>query len=106
MPMVMTVLEARVPRAQWGALEQTHRERMGPERLPPPLVRTLLVQSAGDPEVWQLIALWRSREALEAYRRSVATPGGVVLFRSVGAEPRLAVYDVAQEVAAPAPPAP
>lgn len=95
----MTVLEARVLREQWGTLEQTYRERLAPA-VPPQMVRSLLVQSANDPEVWQGLSFWRSREALEDYRRSVDTPGGVLLFRSVGAEPKLMIYDVVQEVTA------
>ena len=49
MRMVMTVLEARVPREQWANLEQTYRGRLAPNVLPQ-MLRSLLVQSAGDPE--------------------------------------------------------
>ena len=96
----MTVLEARLRGDRWSELERMHAEEMGPAHLPPQLVRTFLAQDSGDPEVWQLIAVWRSREALGEYRRSVETPGGVLLFRAVGAEPTLRILEVAQEVAA------
>lgn len=96
MPMVMTVLEARVPRERWAELERTYREGLGPN-VPPQMARSLLVQGARDPEVWQLLGFWRSREALDEYRRSVETPGGVLLFRGVGSEPELAIYDVVRE---------
>src|SRR5262249_61269337 len=43
---------------------------------------------------------WRYREALEEYRRSVETPRGVLLFRVVGAEPLLMMFEVVQEVTA------
>jgi hypothetical protein len=97
---VMTVLEARVPQERWAELEQTYKRRLVPN-VPPEMVRSLLVQSADDPERWQGISFWRSREDLEEYRRSVDTPGGVLLFRSVGAEPSLTIYEVAHEVAGP-----
>ena len=99
MRMVMTVLGARVPQERWAELEQTYRERLAPN-VPPQMERSLLVQSTDDPETWQGISFWRSREALEEYRRSVDTPGGVLLFRSVGTEPTLRMFEVAQDVAA------
>jgi heme-degrading monooxygenase HmoA len=98
--MVMTVFEARVSEEQRGALEQRYRTRVGPEHLPPQLIRTYLVQSTSDPEAWQLITTWRSREDLQEYRRSVEAPEGVLLFRSVGAEPMLVIYNVVQETGA------
>ena len=39
--------------------------------------------------------IWRSREALEEYRRSVSTPTGIAMFQSVGAEPMVSVWSVA-----------
>jgi hypothetical protein len=100
MAMVMTVLEAPVSRQQWSVLAQTFQEWLGPQYFPPQLVQSLLVQSASDPEVWQIVAIWQSRDALEEYRRSVVMPGGVLLFRSVGADPILTIYDVVHEVPA------
>jgi len=44
--------------------------------------------------------VWR-REALDEYRRSVETPGGVLRFRAAGAEPTLSIFDVAVHVGGP-----
>ncbi len=90
--MVMTVLEGHVAAEKWDALRQTYTQ--GSNRLPSQMVQTLLVQSAADPTVWQVIGIWRSRKALDEYRRSVETPGGVLMFRSVGAEPTLTILEV------------
>ncbi len=98
MPTVMTVLEARVSREQWAELERTYREVLEPN-IPPQMTRSLLAQDTRDPEVWRLLGFWRGREALDAYRRSVETPGGVLLFRSVGSEPTLAISDVVRDTA-------
>ena len=57
-------------------------------------MQTLLVQGTADPGLWRVITIWRSRAALDEYRRSVETPGGVRILRSVGAEPRLTIFDV------------
>ncbi len=91
--MVMTVLEAHVASDQWETLRKVFSESA--DHLPPQMVETLLVQGTADPTLWQGISIWRSRKALEEYRRSVETPGGVLFFRSVGAEPRLTILEVA-----------
>jgi catechol 2,3-dioxygenase-like lactoylglutathione lyase family enzyme len=89
---VMTVLEARVSEQQWADLVQLY-ER-GASRLPPQMLQTFLVQSDSDRELWRGISIWRSRAALEEYRRSVQTPGGIAMFRAVGAEPTLGIWTV------------
>jgi hypothetical protein len=53
------------------------------------------LQSTSDTTLWRAVAIWKSREGLEEYRRSVKTPGGVLLFRGVGAEPTLFILEVA-----------
>ncbi len=58
------------------------------------MLHTFLVQSAADPELWRGISIWKSRAALDEYRLSVAVPGGVRFFRSVGAEPTLSIFEV------------
>jgi hypothetical protein len=50
-------------------------------------VESFFVHSTEDPTLWRVISVWRSREALDEYRRSVETPGGVLMFRAAGAEP-------------------
>jgi quinol monooxygenase YgiN len=96
--MVLTVLEAQVPENQWEALRSAYE---GPitASLPPQLVQSFLLQSESDPTLWWATSVWKSRAALEEYRNSVETPGGVLLFRSVGAEPTLSIYNIAAHVA-------
>ncbi len=96
---VMTVLEAHVPAERWAELLETSRSHGG--RLPPQLLRTFLVQGEDDPTLWRIIAIWRSRAALDEYRAAAATPGGVAMFRAVGAEPSLGIWRVRQEVPDP-----
>ena len=90
--MVMTVLEAHVTDDQWSTLTQAYRQ--GKAHLPPQMVQTFLVQSTAEPTLWRGISVWQSREALDEYRHSVETPGGVLMFRAVGAEPTLSIFDV------------
>ena len=88
----MTVLEGRVAPDRAAELRRVY-DNAGP--LPPQMVQTVLAQSTADPDIWRVMSLWRSREALEEYRQSVSTPTGIMMFRSVGAEPAVSVWDVA-----------
>ena len=97
--MVMTILEAHVAPENWAALEQAYQQGSG--RRPEQMVQSFLVRSAEDPMLWRGISVWRSREALDEYRRSVETPGGVLMFRAAGAEPRLSSFDVAVHYGGP-----
>ena len=91
--MVMTVLEARVAEAYWPRLRQAFEDAAA--QLPAQIVQSFLVQGADDPALWRVVTVWRSREALTEYRRSVEVAGGVLMFRAVEAEPTLAIFDVA-----------
>jgi heme-degrading monooxygenase HmoA len=89
--MILTVLDARV------ALERAHdlqaAYNSAGDALPPGFIRSNLLQDSADPEQWRIQTMWESREALEAMR-SKGTPGGVLIFRSAGAEPTLTVFSV------------
>ncbi len=97
---VMTVLEARVPRERWDDLRASFAQGQG--QLPRQMVHSYLMQSAADPELWRTVAVWESRAALDEYRRSVETPGGVLFFRAAGAEPTLALFEIVVQQTGPA----
>jgi quinol monooxygenase YgiN len=94
--MAMTVLEAQVAQPNWPKLSQAYAEKT--KKLPPGLVQTFLVQSRTDNTVWRIISVWESQAALDDMRRTTETPGGVLIFRAAGAEPKLSVYSVDQHV--------
>ena len=91
-PMVMTVLEARVPADRLADVEKVFAEGMSP--LPPEIVESYLVRDTKDPALFRLTTVWRSQEALQAMRASGVKPKGVVMFESVGATPSLSVFEV------------
>lgn len=68
--------------------------------LDPGIVQTFLLRGSQDAERWQIVTLWESRAALDAMRQSGETPRGVLIFRAAGAEPLLAVFEVAGHAAA------
>jgi len=92
MPMVMTVLEARVPAERLGEVEKVFREGMAP--LPPEIVESYLVRDTRDAALFRLTTVWRSLEALQAMRQSGVKPKGVQMFEAVGATPTLGVFEV------------
>jgi heme-degrading monooxygenase HmoA len=93
--MILTQLEGRVSEVQWDELKKAF-DRASQE-LPPAILHSYLLQEETEKEVWRVVTIWQSRQALEAYRASVETPGGVLMFRAAGTEPTLFVYEVVKD---------
>ena len=90
--MVITVLEAHVDADHWVAFQTDYKNRT--KHLPPQMVQTFLLQSAMDQTLWQIVSVWKSREALDEMRNSGETPEGVIMFRNAGTEPKLSIFNV------------
>jgi heme-degrading monooxygenase HmoA len=95
--MVITVLEALVAPEKAAALEATYQEAT--KNLDAGIVQTFLLRAVREPVKWQIVTIWESRAALDAMRQSGETPRGVLMFRSVQAEPTLFVYDIVAQAA-------
>jgi len=87
---IITMLEARVHEEQVSGLVDSF-DASG--ELPSAIVESFLIR-VSDSDLWRIVTVWKSREALDEYRTSVDTPGGVLIFRSAGAEPSLTVSEV------------
>jgi heme-degrading monooxygenase HmoA len=98
--MVITILEAHVAPDKAAVLEAAYRQ--GIEQLDVGIAQTFLVRGSKDSNVWRIITVWESRDALEQMRRSGETPRGVLMFRAADAEPVLSVFDVLAHAVAPA----
>ena len=90
--MIVTQLEARVSPEKSDILKTAFEKSL--QHLPSAIDRSYLVQDRTDNDVWRVITIWKSREALQRYRESVETPEGVLMFRQAGAEPTLTISDV------------
>lgn len=92
---VLTVVSARVDSAQEGRLTAAYQSVLDAD-VPDGLLASALLR--GDGNQWQIATLWRDRAALDAMRaRMRADPGlsaAPGVFRAVGAEPVLAIFDV------------
>ena len=94
--MVMTILEARVAKENWAALEQAFLQAA--QYHDAGLVKSFLTHSLKEPDLWRIMSIWESREALEKMRASGETPRGVLMFRSAQAEPSLSIFEIAQQL--------
>ncbi len=94
--MVMTILEGHVTKENWPAIEQAFQQAAEVEE--PGLVRSYLIHDFKEPELWRILTIWSSREALDAMRKSQETPKGVLMFRSAGTEPILTISDIVMQI--------
>jgi hypothetical protein len=94
--MIMTILEGRVENQNWSKLEQAYQE--GSQHNEPGLVQSFLIHSTKETNLWRIVTLWSSREALDAMRQLNETPRGVLMFRQANSEPSLSVFEVVQQI--------
>ncbi|MFJ3728917.1 hypothetical protein ACIPYQ_41070 [Streptomyces sp. NPDC090045] len=59
---------------------------------------------SGQDGRWRIQTLWRDRAALDAMRAAPDGPAALRLFREVGADPGLALFDVKVHCIAPVEP--
>lgn len=90
---VVMILEARVAPEYWDVLEQGYRDRLA-QGFPTELIDIFLIQAVTDPEVWHIVSIWSSREAVDTYRRSVYPLGGPAIFRAAGADPAMSIFRI------------
>jgi quinol monooxygenase YgiN len=90
--MIITVLAARIMPEYWQKFRDSY--EAGTKHLPAMILETFLVQDHNEQELWRIITVWKSYDALQTYRQSVSVPDGVLWFRAANAEPSLALWDV------------
>lgn len=93
--MIITMLEARVNADQVSGLVDSF--NASGDALPPAIVESFLIRELNS-DLWRIVTVWESREALDGYRTSVDTPEGVRMFRSAGGEPSLSVSEISAHV--------
>ena len=89
--MVVTMLEASLEEDQADRL--VGQFRAAGASLPSFIIESSLLHDANS-DLWRIVTVWESREALDGYRASVETPEGVRMFRAAGVEPSLTIFDV------------
>jgi quinol monooxygenase YgiN len=92
---IITVVSAIVEQSREAELRAGF-ERLESEDIPDGLLASALLR--GQDDMWQITTIWRDRSALEAMRAAPAAPAAPRLFREVGAEPVLAVFELVGSV--------
>jgi hypothetical protein len=96
---IMTEVSAIVPTERADDVPAAFAE-LALRPLPDGLLRTELL--AGRDGEWRIQSLWRDQGALDAMRAGAEPPAAPSLFRQLGAEPVLRIYDVrARHTASP-----
>ena len=92
--MDMTILEGRVAEENRGTSEKSFEE--GSHHEEPGSVQSFLVHNTRESDLWHILTVWSSREALQDMRKSNETPRGTLMFRQANTEPVLSIYDVVE----------
>jgi hypothetical protein len=88
---IMTVVSAIVSDERAGEVPAAF-AALARRPLPDGLLRTELL--AGRDGEWKIQSLWRDQAALDAMRAGAEPPAAPALFRQLGAEPELRIFNV------------
>ncbi|MES2135321.1 MAG: antibiotic biosynthesis monooxygenase [Patescibacteria group bacterium] len=91
--MLHTSLEAIVEPEKWKDLQEAY-INVDRKNLPEALLSSHLVQDQSEPNLWRIVTFWKSKEDMDAYRKSVEVPAWFLVFRAAGAEPKLSISEV------------
>ncbi len=90
---VMTVVEGRVSRSRIGEFEEAY-ATIKEQAKPPGWKRSMLLRDTGEQGLYRISTLWESREALDKMRKNSRVPVALALFRDVGVEPNVRVFEI------------
>ena len=94
----LTVIEGRVPSSKAKKLEVSYRELKNNGGIPKGIIKSYLSRDSGDSENYKLVTLWESKKVFEKYRDSVEIPKGIELFKKLGINARMTLFEVAASV--------
>ena len=89
--MIVTILEGKLSPDKIPLLRKKYNEIL--QNRPPSIVNTYLLNDTKNQNIYKIITVWKRKEDLEAMRKQ-GTPAGVLLFRELGMEPALNIYEV------------
>ena len=89
--MVVTILEGKISLDKIPLLQKKYSEIL--KNKPPSIEKSYLLVDSENQNMCQIITIWKSREDIDEMRKQ-GTPAGVLLFREVGTEPTLSIYEV------------
>ncbi len=90
---IITIVEGRVSKDKWSLLQDEY-GKVDKNTLPDSLLSSHLVQDINEPEVWRIFTIWENIEAMNNYRKSVASPAWILVFKEAGIDPKLTVNEI------------
>ncbi len=90
--MIVTILEASIPLSKKHFLVNLFSKAV--IELEDGIIDTYLMSNTKSTDLFRIITIWKSKEALDRMRSSTEVPRGVQFFREIGVEPSLSVYNV------------
>ncbi len=94
---IITIVEGKVPSLKANEFEANF-ALAKKEPLPPGLVSTSLLRNSKNPDVYKILTVWESMEALEKMRSSTSTPKAIALFQNIGGNPTLSIHELVDVV--------
>ena len=61
---------------------------------PPGWKRSMLLRDTKEEGMYRVSTLWENRQALEEMRKSTSVPVAIALFRKVGVEPNMRIFEI------------
>jgi hypothetical protein len=92
---ILTVVSAAVDPSREEELEAAYQAVLE-RKLPDGLLASALLRGEGN--TWQIATLWRDWAAVMAVRSAPEPPAAPRVFRQVGAEPTLAVFELVRGI--------
>jgi hypothetical protein len=89
---VITIVEGNVPEKAWQNLQSGYAAILG--SVPRGILQSFIIQDRNDPTLWRLITIWKNLEMLKAMQQENAVPPGIKIFKEVGVEPTVKIFDV------------
>lgn len=93
----ITVVEGRIAESKADVFEAAYRAVRDSD-LPKGFRMSFLIRSASDPELYRIVTVWESRDALDRMRSSTKVPKAVALFSDAGVDPQVSIFEIRQSL--------
>lgn len=94
---VITIVRGEVSQDQQRAFEEGYhhiKDRFAPDGL----IKSKLLHDEDHATRYQIETTWEDRDSFEKFRAQTKTLPGVALFKQVGSQTEIAVYDITEEL--------
>ena len=90
---VISVVEGKVAGSRIREFEAAYAS-VKDQPKPPGWKRSMLLRDTKEEGLYRVSTLWETREALDEMRKNTGVPVALALFRKVGVEPNLRIFEI------------